>query len=77
MTNFIRLASPEMANPVCCQKCGALLPDAGTIQMAHDDWHKKLDATETAVRALAHRETVTVAAPETFRLLQDYAKGGS
>jgi hypothetical protein len=61
--DFVRMAPTEIVHAVACRICGSLLPDAGSIQMAHLDWHKDRllanDPIQNLIRAAsAWRKTI-------------------
>lgn len=53
LPDFIRVSSPgESSVQITCRRCGSVVPDSGTIQMAHLDWHQELDEVASALRGL-------------------------
>lgn len=52
--DFIRVSSPGQSSvDITCRQCGSVVPDSGTIQQAHLDWHEALGEVIEAVRVLS------------------------
>lgn len=52
--DFIRVSSPGRSHvDIACRHCGSVVPDSGTIQQAHLDWHEGLSEVIEAVRVLS------------------------
>jgi hypothetical protein len=69
--DFVRMAPTEIVHAVACRICGSLLPDAGSIQMAHMDWHRatKADPVQALIKAaMAWRNTIGFGGPVPNRL---------
>lgn len=81
MNGYVNV-SGDVGQLFACQRCGALVPDAGSIQTAHNDWHESLDEM-TAVFRLVARSTLipSISNPpltgEEYGRIMKFVKGGS